>query len=397
MASSIWTPNGEKKEHWKIRSFKNRHGTPSWMLDFRYPDGERVRKTFSTREKAEEELQNALNAMYGCEEPTFVRSTRLTQEQVDLASQAFGVLQAESGYRPLDILDAARDFIEKRKALASVKQFRFRDLIEQFLDEKAKSGRAERTVASLRQRLTQFSETLPETVMAGAVTSDHVCCWYQRHRDSLSQRNDRAALSNLFAWAILKGHLANSPVDRTERIKVTVPEPAVLPIEACRKLLDFARNRHNGVLLPYVVLGLFAGIRPAEVLRLDWAQIDLESKLIIIRSDAAKLRQRRTVELHETAVKWLEICHRTPIKAPRRLLDAAKKASGYAARADETSGLPEWPADAMRHTAISYHLAMYSNEGKTASWAGNSPDVIHRHYKGLVKPSEVPQFWSLCP
>ena len=54
------------------------------MLDFRYPDrGERIRKTFASREAAEDELQKTLNAMYACEEPTFARSTRLKQEQVD--------------------------------------------------------------------------------------------------------------------------------------------------------------------------------------------------------------------------------------------------------------------------------------------------------------------------
>jgi len=36
----------------------------------------------------------------------------------------------------------------------------------------------------------------------------------------------------------------------------------------------------------------------------------------------------------------------------------------------------------MRHTAISMYLAKHKDEGEAASWAGNSPNVIHRHYKG---------------
>lgn len=51
----------------------------------------------------------------------------------------------------------------------------------------------------------------------------------------------------------------------------------------------------------------------------------------------------------------------------------------------------------MRHTAISMHLAVHKHEGETASWADNSPNVIHRHYKGLVKEADAKEFWSLTP
>jgi hypothetical protein len=49
----------------------------------------------------------------------------------------------------------------------------------------------------------------------------------------------------------------------------------------------------------------------------------------------------------------------------------------------------------MRHTAISMHLAKHEHEGKTAAWAGNSPDIIQRHYKGLVKAKDAEAFWCL--
>ena len=51
--------------------------------------------------------------------------------------------------------------------------------------------------------------------------------------------------------------------------------------------------------------------------------------------------------------------------------------------------------DILRHTAISMHLAAHSNEGLTAAWAGNSPDIIQRHYKGLVRPADASDFWQI--
>ena len=48
-----------------------------------------------------------------------------------------------------------------------------------------------------------------------------------------------------------------------------------------------------------------------------------------------------------------------------------------------TKGLRAWVPDYMRHTALSNNFAHNKHEGETASWAGNSPNIIHRHYKGV--------------
>lgn len=81
----------------------------------------------------------------------------------------------------------------------------------------------------------------------------------------------------------------------------------------------------------------------------------------------------------------------------RRDFDAVKARAGYGGRSGEEAGLKRWTADVMRHTGISYHLAQHQHEGKTAAWAGNSPDVVQRHYKGLVKPKDAKEFWKIIP
>ena len=30
-------------------------------------------------------------------------------------------------------------------------------------------------------------------------------------------------------------------------------------------------------------------------------------------------------------------------------------------------------------------------------WAGNLPNFIHRHYKGLVKETDATEFWEITP
>ncbi len=49
------------------------------------------------------------------------------------------------------------------------------------------------------------------------------------------------------------------------------------------------------------------------------------------------------------------------------------------------------------HPAFTTHSAYLQHEGKTATWAGNSPAIIQRHYKGLVKVGDTQDFWSITP
>src|SRR4029077_1148417 len=79
----------------------------------------------------------------------------------------------------------------------------------------------------------------------------------------------------------------------------------------------------------------------------------------------------------------------------KRSWDAVKHAAGFNGK--DTATTRVWVSDYMRHTGISMHLVKHENEGKTASWAGNSPDIIHKHYKGLVKAKDCAEFWSISP
>jgi len=51
----------------------------------------------------------------------------------------------------------------------------------------------------------------------------------------------------------------------------------------------------------------------------------------------------------------------------------------------------------IRHTAISNHFAYTKAEATTAAWAGNSPETVHRYYKGLVTPDQATAYWALTP
>jgi integrase len=177
-------------------------------------------------------------------------------------------------------------------------------------------------------------------------------------------------------------------------------EPQILSLADCRGLLISARDHKEGLLLPYVALGLFAGLRPAELSRLTWAKIDLAEGTVTIDGSMAKTRQRRVVKLSTNAIAWLEpfAVSRPPFTFTNFQRDFAKVKNGAKFNGKEgTKGMRAWVPDYMRHTAISNHFAHNKHEGETASWAGNSPNVIHRHYKALVKEADAKEFWEITP
>ena len=62
---------------------------------------------------------------------------------------------------------------------------------------------------------------------------------------------------------------------------------------------------------PALAIGAFAGIRMAEVCRLDWAEVSLEKGLIEIKKGKAKTRSRRLVPITENLALFLkDVAHR---------------------------------------------------------------------------------------
>jgi hypothetical protein len=51
----------------------------------------------------------------------------------------------------------------------------------------------------------------------------------------------------------------------------------------------------------------------------------------------------------------------------------------------------------LRHSFCTYHFAAHANENQTAQQAGNSPAMIHAHYKGLATKAEGEQWFNVTP
>ena len=129
--------------------------------------------------------------------------------------------------------------------------------------------------------------------------------------------------------------------------------------------------------------------------------------MVIIDGTVAKTKSRRVIDLCDTAKAWLATCAKftghiaDPVNFRKRwdaLLRAARFGTpGRETQKEKAAGitLERWPKNALRHTAASYHYALTQDAVRVSAMLGNSPDVLHRHYRGLVSRQDAERFFAL--
>jgi hypothetical protein len=106
-----------------------------------------------------------------------------------------------------------------------------------------------------------------------------------------------------------------------------------------------------------------------------------------------KVRQRRVVYPHATAMLWLKRA-----KERKAELPIARQPRRRAIRGLRTLlGFEKWPKDVTRHSAASYWLAETSTAAQIASALGHSEGVLRKNYLALVTKTEAQKFWKLKP
>lgn len=219
--------------------------------------------------------------------------------------------------------------------------------------------------------------------------------WLSRAFKTPSQFNKgRTMLHGLFAFAVRMQWCAENPVCRVERRKVIEREILPLKVADVQSLIDTAANIGGiNVVLPVAIM-LWTGIRPAEVTRLLWSDIDLKEGLITIRSVCSKTGGVRHVDIPAVLSRLLrKTASRddTPIcvRNWRFLWRKVRIAAGFKST---------WIPDVLRHTFASYFLKYYANLSKLQILMGHSNAALLRaryvNMRGITR-KDCKDFWNL--
>ncbi len=376
-----------------------------WMLAD-YSTGKRRWQTFTDEKSARAEAARMvarLNAgdvegagMTGAERRDLQRATELVApHRVDVPTACAIFAEAADLIGHENLVAAAKAFA--RRAPVARTPLPVGQAVLELLEAKTARGRSARTLGDLRSRLGRFAEDHKMRTL-GELTTPSLQCWLDRLTSAdgaplsaLSRRNFAVAIGGLFEFHRRRGVLPDNPArdlereskKRSEEIEFWTPQETNAILSA---IAPHAR--------PAFVLGLFVGLRSAEICRLSWRDVNLAAGHVVISGAEAKTGSRRLAPIPPNATEWLRPLAGPP-DAPIFAGDATQfaRAVSEACRATGTRRI----ANGARHSAITFKVALTGDVARVALQSGNSPTVVHQHYRGLATEADAKDFFALRP
>ena len=176
------------------------------------------------------------------------------------------------------------------------------EVVTEFVDSKELARLSNVRVKSLRYMLSKFGGRFKGPI--GEVTGPEIDVWLRQTGLSARTRNNvRGAIGSLFNFAKRERYLPrdHNELEAVSLVKEPPTEIEVFTPAELTEILCFTPAR----LIPFMVLGAFAGVRHVEIQRLDWRDIQLEEGHLVVRAAKAKTASRRIVPLVANLREWL--------------------------------------------------------------------------------------------
>ena len=251
----------------------------------------RKRELYVDEKKAEKRLKEIKD-----EQKRFGQSLTAMTSTTRADAAAAEKILAGSG---LTLVEAARLLMEHKRREQSGKPIE--EAAQAFLiSRNDTSERHRKTIATRINYMTRF--------LAGHTTASVTAEDIQRLLDGLDREpvtrdNYKRCMSSFFAFCMDPARKWCSGNPASAAAPITIPKSDVeilTPQEAAAILTGC-----DEAILPGVVLGMFCGLRNAEIARLQWSAVDLAQGHVTVGTGIAKTGARRVCPLPDCAKAWL--------------------------------------------------------------------------------------------
>lgn len=322
-----------------------------------------------------------------------------------------------------------------------------KEVVNEMLEMKRADKLSERYVKQLEYDMNRFMGRFNNRLLD--VPGTAVDAWLRELKVGPRTRNNlRNSVQALFNYGVARKYLPrdHDEIDAVPLAKDKGGEIEIFTPGEMAEILAVASAKH----VPFLAISAFAGVRHAEIQRLDWAQLNRNAKIIEIKAGAAKTASRRVIPILPNLAAWLkphwndsgDVCSFTNMvlqfveltrrvnekrraawaktnRVSKKALKAAdkraaarraeeKKTTGKRARGTAVTAGAEtaaedgwapfaWKHNALRHSFISYRVAETQDVAKVSLEAGNSPQMIFQHYRELVQPAAAKAWFSIKP
>lgn len=261
----------------------------------------------------------------------------------------------------------------------------------------ARQDRRPRTLIDFRYFTKRLMRLCPELAerRVRCIRPEECAYWLEKAFTSLHQRRKaRAIMSGVFSTAIKRGWCESNPIARVDPPRVDENPLPILNPEEITKLTTAAEQYRKGTCEAAVGMMLYAGIRPHEVARLSWSQVDLQTRSIYIHPRHSKTGGARRVTIHKPLLRILQKRYRgdeSSICPPNWLQHWQKLrcAAGW------NSTTRRWPQDTLRHTFASYHLSHFRSYAELQCEIGHrDASLLQTRYVDQRAVQAADKFWA---
>ena len=158
------------------------------------------------------------------------------------------------------------------------------------------------------------------------------------------------------------------------------------------KLYLFELAVRDGAVLSGLILGGLVGLRPYEVLRLEWTGIHFQTCEIRVETGWTKTHPARVIPLQPNALEWLKLIAVHTAEKTGNVMPSASTSNNrwrrWRQEADTPLPLPWWVGkdDVLRHSYATYRAAILRNSHNLAEEMGNFLAIVRTYYDAVVSP-----------
>ena len=253
----------------------------------------------------------------------------------------------------------------------------------------------------MQARLNKAKETFSGNV--ADIQSTDINLWLKemKHTTGRTKNNYRSALATLLAYAREEGYLPRGVQTEAEFSKRYDGKGGEIGIYTPQKLQTLL-FKIEPRLVPFVAIGAFSGLRTAEIVRLEWPEIRFAQNVIEIKASKSKTASRRLAPILPVLAEWLAPFRRDSGRVLVGVLDEFAIATQFKKAVDAITDAKGQPLirivhNGLRHSFITYRMAILKSAAEVALEAGNSPRMIFEHYRELATGEEANEWFGVRP
>jgi integrase len=379
-AATKWQRSGMRRGKIRVKNYSDGNRSHLKFVVNYHEAGKRKRRFFAAKGPAKTfaALKNIELHRGGVEHAEFPTALRVMAQNAVEELTPFGKTIAE----------AVQYYVAHLRA--SEKSCSTTQLVKELIAAKKADGLSVSHVIDLRSRLSKFADKFDGQPVA-TITSGNIEDWLRSLPVSpVSRNNFRKVTVLAFNFAVKRGYATSNPAAQTDKAREPKAKPGILKVDEVRALLENASSE----ILPYFAIGLFAGLRRAEIARLDWSEVDFDEGHIEVAAEKSKSKiANRFITMQPNLREWL-----LPYRKLKGKVAPTNCFREFFERARVAAGIKQWPDNALRHSFASYHVANFKDAKGLALEMGHTDSgILFNHYRALVKSKEADRFWNIRP